>query len=403
MRILHVVHTSLPYIAGYCIRSAEIFGCQRDQGLELQIITSAQHPNAEGMEEEIGGIPHFRTPAIRPGLPPGLREFALIRALEARVRGRIASWRPDVVHAHSPMLVGIPALRAARRAGLPLVYEVRDLWENASVDRGKFAYGSWQYRLAQRLESGVLRHSDAVVTICEALKQALLPRVGRPERLRVVPNGVDAGSFTPGLSGERVRECWRLVGKKIVGYIGTFQPYEGLELLIRAMPQVRKRVSDAHLLIVGAGGVEEVLRREAAGMEAFITFTGRVPHQDVQPLYAACDVLAYPRVATRTTELTTPLKPLEAMAMARPVVVSDLPAMRELVDEERTGVTFPASDAAALAETLVGLLRDPVRCRRLGGEARAWIEQRRQWPQLVARYGELYGEVRGRAGSTPPP
>ena len=392
MRILHVLHTSLPYLCGYSIRSDYILRFQRDMGYESAVVTSAQHPNREAMQEEMDGVMHWRTPAYRGRPVPLLREMRLMRLLEGRIETAIAAWRPELIHAHSPLLVGFPALRAARRHGLPLVYEVRDLWENASVDRGKFAYNSPFYRLARDQETRLLRQADAVVTICEKLREELAPRAGRPEKVHLVGNGVDAGGFVPLAADPEARREWRLEGKRVLGYVGTFQPYEGLDTLIAALPRLLAREPKAHLLITGSGGQEPQLRAMARemGLDAHITFTGRVPHSRVKTIYALADLMVYPRLLTRTTALTTPLKPLEAMAMARPVLVSDVPAMQELVQPEVTGLTFRAGDTDHLAARCAELLTAPERCRELGMRAREWVLRERQWPMLVARYRSIY-------------
>ena len=396
MRVLHVLHTSLPFICGYSIRSDYILRYQREEGLDLAVVTSAQHPNGADAEEEFGGIPHFRTPQPRGKLPPGLREITTMRLLRKRLEGVVNEWRPDLIHAHSPMLVGAPALAAARRHGVPFVYEVRDLWENASVDRGKFSERSALYRLARGLETRVLARADAVVTICEKLRDELAPRTAHPDRLYVVGNGVDASSFRPGRSGEEARRRWGLGDRRLIGYIGTFQPYEGLDTLIAALPAILQHVPAAHLVITGSGGQEPELRAQvaAAGLGAHVTFTGRLPHDEVREVYAAADVMDYPRILTRTTALTTPLKPLEAMAMGKPVIVSDVPAMHELVRPGRTGLLFRAGDSGDLAARCAQLLSRPEERASLGSCAREWILSERQWPNLVRRYGAVYQSAR---------
>jgi len=400
MRVLHVLHNSLPLICGYSIRSGAIVRHQRRLGLDPVVVTSARNPNPTAAAVDyVDGIAHFRTPCPKSLPLPILRERALMRSLHQRVERVIGATRPDIVHAHSPVLVGLPALRAAHDHGIPFVYEVRDLWENASVDRGKFGYNSPLYRLVRMLESRVLRRADAVVTICGALRDELAQRVD-PGRLFVVENGVDSEAFDPAMSDEPLQRRWGVTGKQVIAYVGTFQPYEGLDLLIRVMPQILARRPAAHLLIVG-GSAGESTAVEAA-LEALVnrlrlgshvTFTGRLPHATIQGVYALADVMVYPRLLTRTTALTTPLKPLEAMAMARAVVSSDVPALRELVRDGETGVTFPAGNAAALAQACLSLLDDPALRRRLGEQARDWTGRRRQWPALVERYLTIYGRL----------
>jgi PEP-CTERM/exosortase A-associated glycosyltransferase len=395
MRILHVLHTSLPYICGYSIRSDYILRYQKEQGFEPAVVTSGQHPNEKALQEDVHGFPHWRTPTLASYTLPVQREWRLMRSLRCRVEQAIDAWKPALIHAHSPMLVGLPALAAARHRGLPLVYEVRDLWENASVDRGKFTERSLLYRIARRLETCVLRRSDAVVTICQNLRHELEPRVWWADRLFVVDNGVNADRFAPDRDGTPARRHWKLDDKRIISYIGTFQPYEGLETLISAMPYIVHQLPDAHLVITGSGGQEDHLRSLVCngGLDGCVTFTGRLPHDQVIDIYAMADLMVYPRILTRTTALTTPLKPLEAMAMGKAVLVSDVPAMQELVHPGITGLMFHAGDVDDLACQCVQVLQSPDRGRELGNKAREWILWERQWPHLVARYRDIYKAV----------
>jgi PEP-CTERM/exosortase A-associated glycosyltransferase len=410
MRVLHVLHNSLPLLCGYSIRSGAILRHQRRQGLDPVVVTSAKNPNpTTALVDHVEGITHFRTARLtRPSLPI-LHERALMRALQHRVEQVIQETRPDIVHAHSPVLVGLPALRAARDHGLPFVYEVRDLWENASVDRGKFRYNSPFYRLARSLETRVLRQADAVVTICDTLRDDLSTRVVDPSRVFVVGNGVDAEGFDPALPDREVRERWGLKGKQVVAYVGTFQPYEGLDLLIRALPQILSKRPAAHLVIAGGSAgastaAESSLQAlvESIGLRAHVTFTGRLPHAMTGSVYALADVVAYPRLLTRTTALTTPLKPLEAMAMGRAVVSSDVPAMRELVRDGETGTTFPAGQQDGLARACVRVLEDAALRRALGERARAWAVGYRRWDALVGRYHGIYQHLAERTSFVEP-
>lgn len=407
MRVLHVLHTSLPFICGYSIRSDYILRLQREQGFEPAVVTSGQQPERPSEREEIDGFTYFRTPPPREGGPkvPFAREARLMRDLARRVEVAIRETRPRLVHAHSPMLVGLPALWAARRAGLPLVYEIRDLWENASVDRGKFTPSSPLYRGARGAEGVLLKRANAVVTICESLRAELAPRVAQSGALSVVANGVDTERFTPRPKNAELARKWGLEGKKVLGYVGTFQPYEGLAVLIRAMTEITAAVPEARLVITGAGGEEPRLREVAAEQRLGekVVFTGRLPHDQVFDVYALADLLVYPRLMTRTTMLTTPLKPLEAMSMARAVMVSDVPAMRELVKDGHTGVVFRADDQGDLAARAIELLRDENRRRALGAAAREYVVAQRRWPTLVESYQRIYESALGSPLELKPP
>ena len=404
MRVLHVLHNSLPLICGYSIRSGNIVRLQKRDGYELKVVTSAQHPNGAAMREEIDGVEHRRTPSYHGKQWPLWREWQLMRRLAREVDAAVTEWRPDLVHAHSPVLVGLPALRVARRHRLPLVYEIRDLWENALVDRGRFGHGSALYRLARRVEGHVLTRADAVVTICETL------RVRAQEATRARGQGPRGGERgrrgrvpAPRALGGGPAEV--RAGRQERGPLRRYVPaLRGLGVARALASRVLARRPDAHLVIVGGsaslayrggttrGTQEEVLGRAISELRLtdHVTMTGRVPHGEVADLYSIADCVVYPRILTRTTALTTPLKPLEAMAMGKPVAASDLPPMRELVRDRETGLTFPAGDEAAVAQACIALLEDAPLRARLGQAARDFVVAERQWPDLVKRYDAVY-------------
>ena len=388
MRILHVLHTSLPYVCGYSIRSDQIITLQRKMGMEVAVATSAQQP-LPSADETIAGVNYYRTLSPQLYRTP-IRELQLMWALTHRLSVVIDKFKPDIVHAHSPVIVGIPAYIAARRHGLPLVYEVRDLWENASVDRGKFAIGSPAYRVARGLETWLLRRANTVVTIGDTLRMELMQRTSR--EIVVTPNGTDAVAFSPLTPESSWKNEWNPNGSDVIAYIGSFQPYEGLEILIKAMKIIVPRRSKTHLLIAGDGqeraGLEDLVRRE--GLSQHITFAGRVPHNRVREIYAIADLLVYPRIATLTTQLTTPLKPLEALSMQRAVLASNLPAMRELISNHETGILFEPGSAMDLAEKAIELLDDPSERSRLGKNGRSMVLHKRQWADSVSHYEAIY-------------
>lgn len=397
MRVLHVLHMSLPSLNGYSVRSSCIIENLKRLGIETRVVTSARHPNGPELSEVIDGTIHLRTPELEGLQPPLIREWRLMKALRKTVDTAIAGFKPHIVHAHSPVLVGRPALNASRAAGLPFVYEIRDLWENASVDRGKFSDGSLFYKSARAYETGLIRRADHVVTICDALRDEVAPRAMSPEKVSVVPNGVEIDNFKPVPADANLQSSLGLQGKKVIGYIGTFQPYEGIANLIRAMPLITREVPEAHLLITGEDDQLAELRGFAQKQEYrdSVTFAGRVPRERVPSMLALADVMVYPRVLTKVTALTTPLKPLEAMAMERAVVVSDVPAMQELVENGRTGLVFRAAEPADLAAKCVKLLNDPELRQALGVNARRYVQEERAWPRLVSGYETLYRRFAG--------
>jgi len=405
MRILHVLDHSLPLHSGYAFRTAAILREQRALGWEtLQLTTPRQQ--AAGDHEDVDGCRFHRTPLGPAALDrvPGARYFREMAATGRRIAELAAAFRPDVIHAHSPVLNAIPALRVARRQRLPLVYELRALWEDAAVDHGSTREGSARYRASRALESWALRRADHVTTICEGLRSEVVGRGVPAERVTVIANAVDTAAFEFGRPADPgLRRKLGLGHATVVGFAGSFYAYEGLDLLIDAVARLAPSRRDVKVLLVGGGPQEAALRAQVAaqGIEERVLFTGRVPHAQVQRYYELIDVLAYPRHRMRLTELVTPLKPLEAMAQGRVVVASDVGGHRELVEDGKTGFLFPAGDAAALAATIERVLASRERWGEVLHNARRFVESERTWARSVARYADVYGAVLRDAARTP--
>jgi glycosyltransferase involved in cell wall biosynthesis len=174
----------------------------------------------------------------------------------------------------------------------------------------------------------------------------------------VVPNAVDVETFTGGSADAEMVDRLGLSGCRVLGFMGSFYAYEGVALLLRALPAILARWPKTKLLLVGGGYQENALQRQVVeqGLGGHVVFTGRVPHSRVPMYYDLVDVLVYPRLSMRLTELVTPLKPLEAMAYRRLVVASDVGGHVELIRDGETGLLFRAGDAAALAAKVVEAL-----------------------------------------------
>ncbi|HEY2863961.1 MAG TPA: TIGR04063 family PEP-CTERM/XrtA system glycosyltransferase [Casimicrobiaceae bacterium] len=395
MRILHVLDHSLPLHSGYTFRTAAILREQRALGWETLQVTTPRHGNSGADSEEVDGWRFHRTAAPRNLLSavPGGVYAQEMTATARRVDGLCASFHPDVLHAHSPVLNALPALRVGRRRGIPVVYEVRALWEDAAVDHGRTRQGSLRYRASRALESLALRRADHVTTICEGLRDEIAARGIAPDRITVIPNAVDIDQFRSGAEPDAaLRGRLGLDGATVIGFAGSFYAYEGLDLLIEAASLLVPRIPGLKLLLVGGGFQEQALKSLAAerGVADRVIFTGRVPHGEVQRYYDLIDVLAYPRHRMRLTEIVTPLKPLEAMAQGRMFVASDVGGHRELVRDGETGFLFPAGDAAALSRTIEGVLARREEWPRLSLQARRFVETERTWMRSVGRYAKVY-------------
>jgi glycogen(starch) synthase len=405
MRLLHLLDHSLPLHSGYAFRTAAILREQRSLGWATLQLTTPRHPASGRAVEEVDGWTFHRT-MMRAGIVPrlpGVTYLAEMAATRRRLIELAEAFKPDVVHAHSPVLNAFPAIAVGRRLDIPVVYEVRALWEDAAVDHGTTREGSARYRLSRALETAALRRVDHVTTICEGLRREIAGRGVPTERITVVPNAVDPGAFRSGGEGEpALRSALGLDGATVIGFAGSFYGYEGLDLLIEALALLAGRRPDLRVLLVGGGLQERALQRLAGerGVSSRVVFAGRVPHAQVGRYYDLVDVLAYPRRRIRLTELVTPLKPLEAMAQGRMVVASDVGGHVELIREGETGFLFPAGDAHALAQRIDEVLARRDEWPAFRERAHRFIESERTWARSVARYARVYDAL-GSRGAVP--
>ena len=391
MRILHVLDHGLPLQSGYSFRTRAILKAQEAIGIRVAAVTGPRQGPGGDSVERVDDLVFHRTDAVlRRGVAG---EIAGIAAFARRIDAAVDAFRPDLVHAHSPVLGALAALRVARRRGLPLLYEIRAFWEDAAVGNGTGREGSARYRATRALETWAVRRADAVAVICDGLRSDLIARGIAPGKIVVSPNGVDLALFGDPPPRDAGLACeLGLDGGDVVGFIGSFYDYEGLDILIAAMPQLVAARPRAKLLLVGGGPMAQALRAqaEASPVAAAIRFVGPVPHTAVERYYGLVDILAYPRKRMRLTDLVTPLKPLEAMAQGRLVAASDVGGHRELIRDGDTGTLFPADDPAALATALATLFerREDWPAQRL--RARAFVDKDRNWSSNIRRYDPVY-------------
>ena len=399
-RILHLLSISLPYSqTGYTVRTQHVARCQQAVGLDPRMVTRAGFPGNKGVagaadRDVIDGVTYER---IRPNLDSGLTTDRIALETARGLAGLIAATRPAVLQPATDYINGQVALALGECLDLPVIYEVRGFLEESWLaSAGEQAEKSERFLLAKTVETQCMRRSHGIVTISETMRDDILARGGiDAERIVVIPNAVDIERFVPGprdaalCAGFGIRD-----DETVVGYISTLNWYEGIGYLIAAIGRLRRRGRRVRLLIVG-DGAERANLEEAAAAEGLLEngaaiFTGRVPFADVERYYRAIDVFVVPRTQDRVSQLVTPLKPYEAMAMEKAVVVTDVPALREMVRDGETGRIVPSQDPQALADVIDDLLDDPRERQRLGAAAREWVAANWTWTLNGRRYREFY-------------
>jgi len=398
LRILHVLDHSIPLHSGYTFRTLSILREQEKLGWTTFHLTSGKQGQTTNVFDDVDNRRFYRTPTHTGTLArlPVSRELLLMKGLERRLEEVARAVQPDIIHAHSPVLNAFPAIRVGRRLGIPVAYEIRAFWEDAAVDHGTTREGSLRYRVSRQLETRAIRQADHVFTICEGLRLDIAARGIAQDKITVIPNAVDVDSFAPdGTPDEALKAQLGLSGYTVVGFIGSFYAYEGLDLLLDAFPLILFQLPDVRVLLVGGGPQEEALKAQAQrlGIADKVVFAGRVPHADVQRYYDLVDVLAYPRHSMRLTELVTPLKPLEAMAQGRLLVASDVGGHRELIRDGETGMLFHAGSATSLAAAIMKLMAKSEYWPEIRASGRQFVEQERNWRASVAHYCDPYARI----------
>ena len=410
MKVLHVLNYGWPYIDGYTARSIGLVGAQAEHldGVEPTVATSPFAPLAHGRDET------FRTPHWGPELQ--------LRATRGRDGGPVVprAWeRPavglaplasaafrdtlvdaarrtgaEIVHVHHPHYVAGPALDAARLLGLPAVFELRCF--NGYYDLGTDSrLKSLRGHAQNALEFALAREASALVTIADGLAATLVDAGVEPDRLFVVRNSVDTSRFDasgrgPGFGDRLARASDEPVTLR-VGYATTFELMENLEQAVRAAalaaPRLAGRGVRLELVLAGVGRDHARIRAlvDELDLSGTVRLPGLVPYTDMPGFYRSLDLFLVPRGPHAVSMDTTPLKPLEALACGCPMIVTDLPAMRELL-AHRGDVRFTTPDAASMAEALVAFAVAPH-----AGNGRV---PERAWPLEVQRYAAAYARAR---------
>ncbi len=397
-KVLHILDHSLPLHSGYTFRTRSIIDEQRKLGYDIALVTSskhAEHSQFQGDKEQFEDLDFYRTYPGKLSSFPFVNQLDVVYQLYGRLKQVIHQEQPDVLHAHSPCLNGLAALWAGRKFNIPVVYEMRASWEDAAVSHGTCVENDLRYRVSRALETFVLKRVDKITTICEGLKGDIEVRGIPKEKIHVIPNAVNIEQFKPlAEKNQSIVQNLALEGKFVVGFIGSFYEYEGLDLLIKAVSELKYQCPNLVLLLVGGGQAKDTLQQlaQSLGVGQRVHFIGRVNHSEVNNYYSVVDILAYPRLPIRLTELVTPLKPLEAMAMGKPCIASDVGGHKELIGHEVDGFLFKAGSVESLCEHLLALYSREDFCDIIK-KGRSKVQNDRNWKTSVSGYLPVYASV----------
>lgn len=387
-RIAFVCSSALPHhVSGYTLRTQNVASALLRAGWDVRGVTRAGYPwdrndarelRVRPGDYEVDGVPYHRLKGPSSGETP-LPDY--IEQSAQRLCRFIQRTRPALVYAASNHLNGLPALIAARRCGLPFVYGVRGLWEMTAAAKTPGWEATERFALQRDLEIKVAEGADRVIALSQGLRTELIARGVAENKIVLAPNGVDLIGFQPVARDRRLAQQLGLKNRYVIGFLGSLEHYEGLDDLLEAASILVAEGLDLAVLIVGDGSAAGHLREEARRLELGdrVVQTGRVAPGTVANYYSVVDVAVFPRRPLPVCEVVAPLKPLEAMAMAKPVVASSVSAMAEMITDGHNGLLFEKGSVESLAATLGRVASDPILAKKLGANARAWVERERGW------------------------
>ena len=396
MRILQIFDQTTPLVSGYSMRSRYISESLHQLGVDLLAYSS---PNFiyKSNDEIINGVHYLRAACKERNIferLPLLKEYRYVSAYKDCIA---KNWdnRIGLIDAHSSPLNGVVGSKLAAQYRLPFLYEIRALWEDAAVDQGKTTERGWRYKATRLLETDIINKADKVTVICEGLKNDLVGRGIPSAKIDIIPNGVDSDEFVPLEKDHALARELKINDCIVFGYIGTFFLFEGLDLLVQAAQEAVKRNKDLRFLVVGGGRQEAELKRmvKELGVDDKVIFVGRVKHDDIKKYYSVVDAFIYPRISRRITELVTPLKPLESMAMEKIVLGSDVGGIKELVRNGDTGFLFEKENVNSLVEKIHYIADNLGSLDHIRKNARKYVVEERNWLKICRKYLDIYKEM----------
>ncbi|WP_057462822.1 glycosyltransferase family 4 protein [Pseudovibrio sp. POLY-S9] len=400
-KIAYFLHNSLPYSSGgYATRGHGLAVALANAGYDVTCVTRPGYPFDVPPKDErldvplediIDGISYQRL--LSPRRDEHSAKDYMLQAADI-IEGKLKELRPSLVIGASNHVTALPALIASKRLGVPFIYEVRGFWEITRISREPEFAKKPAFNVQKILETEVAKHAAHVFTLTRGMKNELCDRGVESNTISILPNSCDVTKFNPSEKDHLLAaELGYPSNIPVIGYIGTFVQYEGLEHLVEACSLLKTRGKQFRLLLVGnenasgndRGPITKAIEDIAAknDMGDWVSMPGRIPHEDVPRYYSLIDIAPFPRKPQPVTELVSPMKPLEALSMKKAIVVSSVAALSEMVRDGETGLIFEKGNIENLADKLEVLIDDAKLRDQLGDAGRKWVFENRTWNKVA--------------------
>jgi glycosyltransferase involved in cell wall biosynthesis len=318
-----------------------------------------------------------------------LRSLLISKMVVEDVQRHLVDDLPDIIYERYS-LFGWTGLELGRRLNVPLVLEV-----NAPLCLEQNGYDQFTLPgLASRMEGELFRSADAIIVVSRWLKEWIVSMGVAAERVHIVPNGVASDLFTDSMPASDARQSFGLGDTRVIGYVGSFQPWHDVIGLVKAFKEVRDIADDVRLMLVGygptSGEVKSYLRRE--GLADYVVQTGNLRHAEVPRAISAMDIAVLPYQKMNDFYFS-PLKLFEYMAAGRTTIAAAIGQIEEIIEHGETGWLYSPGDVTALSHGLTTLLADASLRNRIGSAARARVLDTYTWHSIAERIIALADEL----------
>jgi glycosyltransferase involved in cell wall biosynthesis len=324
-------------------------------------------------------------------LPGELRRILYNKELAEDLKRRFENDPPDFIYERASIFA-TAGISLARHFKVPHILEL-----NAPLAQEQSVYRTTGFGdLAAQAERWTLNQTDAVLVVSSELRKHVLSLGVRPERIHIVPNGVDPAQFKPGKPDSKLRRKWKLNGAPVLGFVGGLRPWHGVEILPDLLARLNKSKRPIQLVIAGDGQLRSGLERQFKQRELLdhITFTGALPHEQLPGIIQQFDIALAPYPKHTHDFYFSPLKLFEYMACGIPVVAANLGQITEVISDGKTGLLYEPGQLDALANRCEKLLGDSRLRARIGAAAAAVIRREFTWDKNAARVAELAGRLK---------
>lgn len=408
-RVLYLAKESAPYLHnGFCTRTHETLRSVIGTGTSVLAVTMPGFPAVIKVEDAplqvvVDDVTYHHL------LPNAhLSNMAVNEYLDLAATALahfVIEHRPSVLHigsGHRGFETALVGRAVAEWAGIPWLYEVRSFFETTWTSDKRYMESAPYFHQRHAAESRSMQAADYVVTLSGPMRDEIVQQHQVPvDKVTGIPNAVDIERFSPIPRDEELRAKLGLTGYRVLGYVSNLShPREGQEAMISALPALKAAGVEAKVLLVGDGARRpelEALARKL-GIAQDVVFTGSIPFEEVSAYYAQIDLFVVPRTNERAGRLVSPMKPFEAMAMDIPILVSDLPALVEIVHDEHAprGLTYRAEDATDLARVAAECFADEAGTILRVRNAAAWVKRERTWAANGRNFVAAYEQAERR-------